>query len=153
MALTWRLTTRRLPAGRALPRPEVKHVVLGLTIAFVVYQVVVPLFFLVWGSLKSVGPTDARYFTFQLTLDNYLRALGGEEFWAALGNTLVFALGSTALASAIGVLLALIVARTDAPLKGVLNSLAYARIIVPGLLTAIAWVFLASPEIGLLNRA
>ncbi len=135
-----------------LRRIEGKHLILACVTVFLAYQVLVPLFFLVWGSLKNVGPTDAGYFTPRLTLDNFARAVDGDEFWPALGTTAIFALGSTAFASVVGVALAFVVARTDAPLKGVVNALANARIIMPGLLTAIAWVFLASPEIGLLNR-
>lgn len=133
-------------------RLEPKHVVLSVAVLFLVYQVLVPVFFLLWGSVKAVGPTDTSYFSFNFTLSNFARAVQGPEFWGALANTLIFALGSTALSAVIGVVLALLVARTDMPLRGTINTLAYARIIMPGLLTAIAWVFLASPEIGMINR-
>ncbi|MBI2755114.1 MAG: iron ABC transporter permease [Chloroflexi bacterium] len=133
-------------------RLEVKHVVLTLVTIFLIYQVVVPLFFLIWGSLKVVGPTDLTYFTPRITFANYVRIFSSAEFLTPLVNTLVYALGSTLLAGTFGVALALVVARTDAPLRGLMNALTYGQIIMPGLLMSIAWVFLASPEIGLLNR-
>jgi iron(III) transport system permease protein len=125
--------------------------ILLVVVAFLVYQVVVPLAFLLWGSLKSSRPTDADYLTLNLTLQNYVDALGGTEFWQAMGNTVVYAFGSTILSAVLGVALAIIVARTDAPFRGMISTLTYVRIIIPGLLTAIAWVFLGSPTIGILN--
>src|ERR671931_278336 len=103
MANTTQAVLRRGTATRAATpswwqRIEAKHVVLAVVTAFLIYQVIVPLFFLVWGSLKSVGPTEPAYFTLQLSLSNYERAFQGDEFWGALANTLVFALGSTLFA-------------------------------------------------------
>jgi iron(III) transport system permease protein len=122
-----------------------------VVVAFLIYQVIVPLAFLLWGSLKSSRPTDADYLSPTFTLQNYANALGGVEFWQAMGNTVVYAFGSTVLSAVLGVALAFVVARTDAPFRNTLSTLAYVRIIIPGLLTAIAWVFLGSPTIGVLN--
>lgn len=127
------------------------RLILWAAVAFLIYQIIVPLAFLLWGSLKTSRPTDDDYLSLNLTLDNYTAALGGAEFWQAMGNTVIYAFGSTILAALIGVALAIVVARTDAPGRGVISMLAYIRIIIPGLLTAIAWVFLGSPTIGILN--
>ncbi len=135
-----------------LPRFETKQVVLLVVAAFLVYQVIVPLGFLIWGSLKTSRPTDLDYLSLQLTLANYQAALSSRTFWTATYNTLVYAVGSTFVAGLIGVYLALLIARTDAPLKGIISALAYVRIIVPGFLMAIAWILLGSPEIGAFNR-
>lgn len=130
---------------------DFSRVILWVVVAFLVYQVIVPLAFLLWGSLKAGRPTDADYLAPTLTLQNYVNALGGIEFWQAMGNTVVYAFGSTVLSAVLGVGLAFVVARTDAPFRGVISTLTYVRIIIPGLLTAIAWVFLGSPTIGILN--
>ncbi|MFM2129425.1 MAG: hypothetical protein RL477_971 [Pseudomonadota bacterium] len=132
-------------------RLDFGKLVLWGAVLFLIYQIVVPLLFLLWGSLKTSRPTDADYLSFTFTLQNYTNALTGGEFWGAMGNTVIYAVGSTLLAALIGVGLAIVVARTDAPGRGVISTLAYIRIIIPGLLTAIAWVFLGSPTIGILN--
>jgi iron(III) transport system permease protein len=142
----------------AAPLPRTKRggfdfsrIILFLVVAFLIYQVVLPLAFLLWGSLKGSRPTDADYLTLNLTLQNYVDALSGTEFWHAMVNTVVYAFGSTLLSAVLGVALAVIVARTDSPFRGLISTMAYVRIIIPGLLTAIAWVFLGSPTIGILN--
>lgn len=149
-------TTAAPMAGRPAPqrkqrRFDLGRVILWGAVIFLVYQIILPLAFLLWGSLKAGRPTDADYLTFDLTLQNYTKAIAGREFWDALGNTAVYAFGSTTLAAVLGVFLAVVVARTDAPMRSVVSTLAYVRIIIPGLLTAIAWVFLGSPTIGILN--
>lgn len=143
------------PMASGLPRKkgrfDISRIILWAAVAFLIYQIMVPLAFLLWGSFKTSRPTDADYLSLSLTLQNYAGALGGSEFWDAMGNTVIYAFGSTALAAVLGVGLAIVVARTDAPLRSVVSTLAYVRIIIPGLLTAIAWVFLGSPKIGILN--
>lgn len=149
------LPTATGPLASDLPRNrgglDSSRAILWVVVAFLIYQVIVPLAFLLWGSLKSSRPTDADYLSPTFTLQNYANALGGVEFWQAMGNTVVYAFGSTVLSAVLGVALAFVVARTDAPFRGTLSTLAYVRIIIPGLLTAIAWVFLGSPTIGVLN--
>jgi len=149
------LPTATGPLASDLPRNrgglDFSRAILWVVVAFLIYQVIVPLAFLLWGSLKSSRPTDADYLSPTFTLQNYANALGGVEFWQAMGNTVVYAFGSTVLSAVLGVALAFVVARTDAPFRGTLSTLAYVRIIIPGLLTAIAWVFLGSPTIGVLN--
>lgn len=131
---------------------DYSRAILWVVVAFLVYQVIVPLAFLLWGSFKVTRPTDDSYLSpTDLTFANYVSALGGAEFWHAMGNTVIYATGSTVLSAVIGIALAIVVARTDAPFRATISTLNYIRIIIPGLLTAIAWVFLGSPKIGLLN--
>src|SRR6266545_3423435 len=59
--------------------------------------------------------------------------------------------GSGALALAIGTLLAYVQVRTDAPLKGLFFAASLVPLIIPGILYAAAWIFLADPRIGLIN--
>src|SRR5262249_38411697 len=67
-------------------------------------------------------------------------------------NSLTFALGATALATAVGTGLAFVVVRTDVPWKPVIFAGALAPLIIPGILHTIAWIFLASPQIGIFNQ-
>jgi len=140
-----------LSASRDKRGVDFSRVTLWVVVGFLIYQVVVPLAFLIWGSFKISRPTDDAYLDLDLTVANYTSALGGAEFWSAMGNTVIYATGSTILSAVLGVALAIVVARTDAPFRSTISTLNYIRIIIPGLLTAIAWVFLGSPKIGLLN--
>ncbi len=50
-----------------------------------------------------------------------------------------------------GGLVAFVVERTDAPLGPLFHSLALLSFAIPGLLTAMAWIFVLSPNIGWVN--
>ena len=63
-------------------------------------------------------------------------------------DSLVFAVGSSAVAVASGTAVAFLVVRTDLPLRRLVFALALVPLIVPGILYTIAWIFLASPRIG-----
>jgi iron(III) transport system permease protein len=141
--------TRRRSEARGI---DFSRATLWVVVAFLIYQVIVPLAFLLWGSFQLNRPTDDAYLSVSgLSFKNYTQALGGMEFWTAMGNTMIYSVGSTVLSAVIGIALAIVVARTDAPFRATISTLNYIRIIIPGLLTAIAWVFLGSPKIGILN--
>jgi iron(III) transport system permease protein len=63
----------------------------------------------------------------------------------------VYALGAAALAFVIGTAMAWVVERSDVPLRSLWYGLALVPLIIPGIIHTIAWLFLASPEIGWLN--
>jgi iron(III) transport system permease protein len=66
-------------------------------------------------------------------------------------NSVVFALGSCAVSFLIGTSLAWIIERTDTPFRRFFFTVALVPIIVPGIVTTIAWLFLLSPQIGWIN--
>ena len=68
----------------------VQYSVAGVVILFLVYQVVTPLVFLVWGSLKTVRPGAPGFFSLNLTVSNYVRAFSQGEFAAAVLNSLIY---------------------------------------------------------------
>ena len=43
--------------------------------------------------------------------------------------------------------------RTDVPFKALFFAASMVPLIIPGILYTVSWIFLASPEIGLLNKA
>ena len=85
------------------------------------------------------------------TLSNFATAFEGERTLEMVANSLWYAVGSTVLAMVTGTALAFVNARTDAPFKGLVVAFAVVPIIMPAVLYAPAWIFLASPEIGLMN--
>jgi iron(III) transport system permease protein len=68
-----------------------------------------------------------------------------------VGNSLVYAAGTAALTFVIGGLVAWAVERTDAPGAVLFHNLALLSFAIPGLLMAMAWIFVLSPNIGWLN--
>lgn len=102
-----------------------------------------PLGYLLWHTFVNDG---------QLTLDSFREAYGTYGLGSMLASSAVFAAGSSALAIVTGTLLAYLVMRTDVPGRAFLFAAALAPVVVPGLLYTIAWIFLASPRTGALNR-
>ena len=103
---------------------------------------VYPLLWLARGSLQT--PTG-------LGLGRYVDLFERFSFAQVLVNSWVYALGTTALSMILGVGLAVLVARTDVPGKGAIRLATVLAFVSPPWLTAMAYVFLASPNAGILN--
>jgi len=87
-----------------------------------------------------------------LTLDHYARVLTDPRLHRALGNTVVLAFWSGLLSLGIGAPLAWLTARSDLPGKRLIRSLTMASFVTPPFLGAFAWVMLAGPNAGYLNK-
>jgi iron(III) transport system permease protein len=81
-----------------------------------------------------------------LTLTNFSRVLGNPEFWGAVSTTAIFVLGSTVIAVLIGTALAVVLARTDLPAKGLFNALVLIPFYVSPLVLAFAWAIIYGPS-------
>lgn len=84
-------------------------------------------------------------------LDHYRELFIRFSFASVLFDSWVFALGTTLLALVFGVPLAVLVARTDLPGKEAVRLATVLAFVSPPWLTAMAYVFLASPNAGTLN--
>ncbi|HEX4987561.1 MAG TPA: hypothetical protein VFW91_02180, partial [Candidatus Binatia bacterium] len=113
----------------------VQYTVAGLVILFLVYQVVTPLAFLVWGSFKTVRPGAPGFFNFNLTVSNYVRALSQGEFASAVLNSLIYSAGAAVGALLLAIVLAWITERTDTPGRSVIYGLSIVGLVIPGILT------------------
>lgn len=114
----------------------------GLIVVFVLGVVIYPSLVLVYNSFLSRG---------QLSLANYARLLSQPDTYAVLWNSLTVSLLGTAGATALGVLLAWLVARTDIPFKRFWRSILIVPYLIPPFIGAIAWVYLLGP-VGFLNK-
>ncbi len=99
-----------------------------------------------WLAYMSVR-SDAGF-----TLAHYARVLGDPPLQKALWNTVVLAFWSGLLALVIGAPLAWLTARTDLPWRRSIQHLVMASFVTPPFLGAFAWVMLAGPNAGYLNR-
>jgi iron(III) transport system permease protein len=129
-----------------------RGIVLALLIVFLAYQVVIPFLMIVWTSLKTARPGESEFLDLTVTLANYVRAFESASFWRTNVNTLSFAFASTLLAFLMGAFIAWVVERTNTPLARLIGFMLIGRIIIPGILIAISWILIASPNIGLLNQ-
>jgi len=98
--------------------------------------------------LVSVQHVDTGAFT----LDNYASAYGRWRHLEALVNSLVVGLSVAAVCTLFGVPMAWAVSRTDMPGKGLVWAAILGTFIVPSYLGAVAWILLAGPNAGWLNR-
>ena len=119
-----------------------RNVAVLLVIALVAYLALAPLGFLLWETFVHDGA---------LTLERFREAYSSIGLTEMAMNSIVFAGGSAALAISLGTLLAYLIVRTDVPFKPLMFAASLVPLIIPGILHTIAWIFLASPQIGILN--
>lgn len=104
---------------------------------------------IVWMSFQvGLGSDEAR-----VGFAAYQSLYGDPFVYRALFNTAVFSLVATFVALVIGAPASWLVERTDLPYKTVPLTLMTFGLLVPGFLTAMGWVFLLHPRVGLVNVA
>ncbi len=122
--------------------PGSKFLVISVVALVVGYLALVPLVYLAWGTFF-----DAQGFT----VGGFERAYGNDRIGELFRNSLAFAIGSAVLSLTVGTTLAYLNVRTAVPFKGLFFAASIVPLIIPGILYTISWIFLASPQIGLLN--
>jgi len=110
-----------------------------------------PLLFLILGSFSQARLPSEFSFS-SLSLTNYIKVWSDPGTYAVLSNTLWFAIGSTAFGTLVAAGLAWLVERTDIPGKIWIYAGVPMTLAMPGMLQAMAWVLLASPRIGFINK-
>ena len=109
----------------------------ALLIIVLAALVLPPLLFLLQGSVTVAGaPGEAT----RLGLANFATVLGGRHFLASTLATLSFAAGSAVIALVVGSVMAWIVERTNAPLKGLAYLTAIISLGTPYILYVSAWL-------------
>ncbi len=130
-----------------LARLRLSHLLLVICVAVVGWLVFVPL-----SALLLTAFTEDNIYGFGApTFDNFIEAYSSWHILRLFGNSLLFGCGTAITALVMGGLVAWVVERTDAPGGEFFHSLALLSFAVPGLLTAMAWIFVLSPNIGWLN--
>jgi iron(III) transport system permease protein len=116
--------------------------VVGIALIVIAWLALVPLARLLHGTFVEDG---------SFTFDAFSRAYASFPLEALIRNSLVFSIGATLVAVVIGTALAYITERTDTPMRSLIFVAALAPFIFPGILYNIAWVFIGSPRLGLIN--
>src|SRR5215212_4651959 len=81
-----------------------------------------------------------------LTLENYPRVLTDPAIWRVIGNTLIFMIGSTLVGTALGIVLAVLLTRTDIPGRSLFTKLITIPYYVSALILAFAWAVMYGPQ-------
>ncbi|MPZ62699.1 MAG: ABC transporter permease subunit [Propionibacteriales bacterium] len=134
-------TGRRYWDPRRVFTPQI--LIILAAVGFVSYLALVPLVYLLWGTF---------YDGVSLTLRFFSEAYSAHGLGEMIFNSLSFAIGSTVLSVVLGTTLAYLTVRTNVPFKGLIFAASLVPLIIPGILHTIAWIFLASPQVGLFNK-
>jgi iron(III) transport system permease protein len=135
------------PLGWRLARIRLSHVLLAGCVIVAAWLVFVPL-----SALLFTAFTEDNIYGFgPPTFDNFIQAYSSWHILRLFGNSLLFACGTAITALIMGGIVAWVVERTDAPGGELFHNFALLSFAVPGLLTAMAWIFVLSPNIGWIN--
>lgn len=107
--------------------------------------VLLPLGWLAYISLRAEGGG--------LTLGNYGAVLSEASYLGPIGNTFIMATSVAILCVLIAAPAAWAVQRTDMPFRDAIRTAILASFAIPPFLGALAWILLASPNAGVLNKA
>ncbi|MDB5409762.1 MAG: Iron(III) transport system permease protein [Rhodospirillales bacterium] len=128
--------------------------VISLTVLAALYLISAPLIMLLTTAFR--GPQDLLPFEPGAiwTFEN-LRAvyLDTKLYTSVIPNTLIFTAGSVSLTFVLAFTLAWLVERTDLPWRTTVFTIVLFPLLVPGVVLAIAWIFLLSPNTGWVNVA
>lgn len=111
-------------------------IVTALLVAFPAWPIILQSFM-----SKPLYEED-RAFTF----DNYTNLLGNARFWDVLVYTTAFAVATTIIAVIIGIVLAVIINRTNIPLRNLYSNLVTIPYYVSPLVLAFAWMQMYGPQ-------
>lgn len=136
---------RRAAFPRIVWRADVAIIVAAVLV--LAYLTLVPLAMLVLGAVSSTGSVLDG----ELTLRHFERVLTDRAAVELLASSFAFSAGAAIFAFTVGTAMAWAVERSDVPARSLWYGVALIPLIVPGIIHAIAWIFLLSPEIGWIN--
>ena len=123
-------------------RWRLEHLIMAAAVAALIILVVLPLAFLLVGSLRGEGGASLTHFREVFSERLYLNAIR---------NSLILGAWTGLFSLAIGLTLAWLVSRTNVPGKKLIQLTATLSYLSPPFLTAIAFTYLFSPNAGLIN--
>jgi iron(III) transport system permease protein len=128
--------------------------ILGASVVAALYLISAPLLMLLTAAFR--GPEDMLPFEpgAHWTLANFAAVYSDAALYrSVVPNTLIFVAGAVALGFAVAFVLAWLTERSDLPLRNTVFALVLFPLLVPGVVVAIAWIFLLGPNAGWINLA
>jgi iron(III) transport system permease protein len=123
---------------------SLSRVLLVASVVVALWLVLVPLSALIYNAFTE----DTGFGPGAFSLDNFVEAYASWHILRLLGSSLIFAIGTAVTTLVMGALVAWTVERTDAPGGALFHTLSLLSFAIPGLLMAMAWIFVFSPNIG-----
>ncbi len=139
------LTVRGVQIRERVRALDVTSVLWVAVVAVMLVMVLNPLAWLLYTSLRVEGGG--------LTLAHYLSVATTPRYLGPVANSFLLAFSVAVLSLLVAAPAAWGAARTDMPLGGLVRMLVLASFATPPFLGALAWILLASPNAGVLNRA
>jgi iron(III) transport system permease protein len=102
-----------------------------------------------WVSFLENSIVDVEY---HFGWANYVTAFTNPFALEVIFNTLGFSVVALVVALAFGIPIAWLITRTDLPGRALISLAMTLTILVPGYTSAMGWLFLAHPRIGLINK-
>ena len=127
-----------------------RSIAFGFTLAVVSYLVLVPLLMLLYASVKSTED-KLPFESTVTTLANYAVIFTSPSIPPIVWNTLLFTIGSLAVGMPLAIAFAWLLERTSMPGRRWISTAILVPMTIPSLLSAIAWIQLLDPRIGLVN--
>jgi iron(III) transport system permease protein len=125
--------------------PSLPMTILLLVVGFLVLT---PLTLMILNSFQIARPGQPIVWG----LDGWVKAFSTPGIIKAITNTFTLAITRQAIALFIGAFFAWLIARTDLPMKGLLEFFFWLSFFLPALPETMGWILLLDPKYGLLNQ-
>jgi iron(III) transport system permease protein len=125
--------------------PSLPMTILLLVVGFLVLT---PLALMILNSFQIARPGQPIVWG----LDGWVKAFSTPGIIKAITNTFTLAITRQAIALLIGAFFAWLIARTDLPMKGLLEFFFWLSFFLPALPETMGWILLLDPKYGLLNQ-
>jgi iron(III) transport system permease protein len=122
-------------------------VLAGFFVIILAYLILSPITLVLLLSIQSVDSQGVVHYS----LSNFATFFQDRFIRNSLAVTFSFAISGALFATIVGVFVALLVARTNMPLRKTIEVLAIVSFFLPTTVTVIAWTDLASGRIGIIN--
>lgn len=119
-------------------------------VPFVLFYLV-PIVYAIWQSFLVVRRTGGQYGTSYTTFggfEQYVQVSQNLEFWASIGRIALFGIVQVPVMLFIALIMALLLDTPSLKLKSFLRISAFMPYAVPGVIAAIMWSFLYSPQLS-----
>ncbi|HVR17715.1 MAG TPA: ABC transporter permease subunit, partial [Candidatus Limnocylindrales bacterium] len=117
-------------------------------LAVVGFLVLTPLFLMILNSFQTARPGQPIVWG----MEGWVKAFNTPGILKAIGNTFTLAITRQTIALFVGSFFAWLIARSDIPMKGMLEFFFWLSFFLPALPETMGWILLLDPKYGLLNQ-
>jgi iron(III) transport system permease protein len=142
---TVRIERPSISFGPRWHRPALPMAILLVVVGFLVLT---PLALMILNSFQIARPGQPIVWG----IEGWVKAFNTPGIVKAMTNTFTLAITRQAIALAIGCFFAWLIARTDLPMKGLLEFFFWLSFFLPALPETMGWILLLDPKYGLLNQ-